>query len=306
MTVVVLALVLTACGGGGKKSGSGKYGSDLLTGETSTVPPDQQTTPATTPDGKKLTVTTVRPAPGRTVPTAPPDTRDPIVVASHGPVGDFAPIMLSKNSPAKKIIYEVMPQDGTTVPSRPLNHVISELRKYSGKPVTVETTPIPAGPPTWSDTVINNYGDRYSRFKQGGDTAVFHALFVHGSSQDSDQVLGQAVRADTLIMYYDHYKNPPSARISADDVTDTVVTHETGHVLGLVDEYLNRGRGDYKDDPAPGGHHSPNKKSVMYWAVESSGFLFSNFDSPPPTQFDAEDQADLTSIHNGAAKGSKG
>jgi len=301
--LVALVFVTSACGGGKKKDSSGQYGSDLLTGTTNTVAPDATTTIAAAPGvtAKKSTATTRKSSSGAPVTVAG---KDPIPDAAKGPTGSFAGIMLAASSPAKKIIYEVMKQDGTEAPARALNHVVAQLKQFSGKPVDVQTTPLPDGPTTWSTDQLHTYADRYSRFKQGGDTAVFHALFVHGTLGGNGQVLGVASRGDVLSMFYDQYKNSGNPALSPEVVADCVVMHETGHVLGLVDLWLNLGRGDFRDDPAPGGHHSSNKGSVMYYAVDTTG-LFTIFSGGPPTEYDKDDKADLQAIHDGAPKGAR-
>ena len=72
-----------------------------------------------------------------------------------------------------------------------------------------------------------------------------------------------------------------------------VVTHEMGHLLGLVDLVLDDKRGD----PAHPGH-STNRGSVMFWAVETS-LVGQVLGGPPPVDFDSDDVADLRKIRTG-------
>jgi hypothetical protein len=71
-----------------------------------------------------------------------------------------------------------------------------------------------------------------------------------------------------------------------------VVTHEVGHLLGLVDLVLHTGR---QDPEHPG--HSRNQQSVMFWAVESS-LITDVLTGGPPTNFDDDDRADLAAIRS--------
>lgn len=303
--VVAIAafLAAAACGGGGKKNNSGgQYGSPLLDPTTSEAPP--ATTHVTLANGAVAARAAGKPAPITTPTVAkPPDkTSDPVVAASKGQAGDFAGMLLSASSPVKKIVYELMEQEGLAPARSTLDHVVANWKKYSGKEIDVETTPIPPGPTHWTTDQLATYAERYTRFKSGGDTAVIHVEFVHG---ELGGAAGVAYQADKEVMLPDTYSSGGGTPgTSGPELEDVVVTHETGHIMGLIDLWLNDGRGDYKDDPAPGGHHSPNQDSVMYWRVETLS-VKTFFRGGPPHEYDAADQKDLMAIHNGAAKGSK-
>jgi hypothetical protein len=302
-TLMLVALAVTACGGG-KKKDSGQYGSNLLTDTTVTVAPGATTAPTAAPAaGGRKTATTKNSSTGATL--APVAKGNAIAEASHGALGDFGHVLLAPG-PAKKIIYEVMIQEGLAPAKATVSHVTGEIGRYSGKPVQVEQTTMPDGPSIWTDTTANRYADSYTRFKQGdSDTAVMHALFVRGTSDGGPNVLGTGIRGDVLIMYPDQYRKGGTPALSPDVVEDAVTMHETGHILGLIDFWLATGRGDYKEDPAPGGHHSPSKASVMHYSIDTTG-LFTIFSGGPPRNYDDADRADLTAIHNGAPRGSKG
>lgn len=297
---LALLLGLAACGGGGKKSDDGQYGSDLLTATTNTIAPKATAPPTTSAQQAASAKTKPKPV---TIPTRSPTTvktGDSVKDAAHGAVGDFAGPLLATGA-VKKIVYELLLQENLAPRQHTLDHVIGQLSKFSGgKTITVERTPLPAGPTTWNTAQLHLYADKYSRFKSGGDTAVLHVLFVHGSLPGA---AGVATRADVLSMFPDSYKGG-APTVSEATIEDVVTMHETGHILGLVDLWLDTGRGDYKDDPAPGGHHSASQQSVMYWRVETLD-IKTFFRGGPPTEFDADDQADLMAIHNGRPRGSK-
>jgi hypothetical protein len=80
-----------------------------------------------------------------------------------------------------------------------------------------------------------------------------------------------------------------------DRVELAVATHELGHLLGLVDLVLHTGR----EDPEHPGH-SPDRESVMIWAVETD-LVTTLLGGGPPTDFDAADRADLSAIRRSAA-----
>ena len=84
-----------------------------------------------------------------------------------------------------------------------------------------------------------------------------------------DSVLGVAVDASTIALFSDSIDDATSIfnpRISAEDIENSVMVHEFGHLLGLVN-LVYTSPADHEDSEHPG--HSNNEDSVMYWAVET-------------------------------------
>ncbi|MEY2446638.1 MAG: hypothetical protein QOH79_114, partial [Acidimicrobiaceae bacterium] len=127
---------------------------------------------------------------------------------------------------------------------------------------------------------------------QGNGRAVIHLLFVHGSFGGDDSVLGVAVRGDTAAVFVDEVSAASTPLVGSAGIETAVVTHEVGHLMGLVDLLLHTGR---QDPDHPG--HSTNSKSVMYWAVESN-LVADLLQGGPPKDFDSADLADLQTIRN--------
>jgi hypothetical protein len=118
-------------------------------------------------------------------------------------------------------------------------------------------------------------------------------LFVHGDYEGDTGVLGVTVRSDVAAVFVDQVAGSAGLLGGSAVVERSVSTHEVGHLLGLVDLFLDTGR---HDPQHPG--HSTNPGSVMYWAVESD-VIGSILGANPPTEFDAADLADLAAIRNG-------
>jgi hypothetical protein len=168
------------------------------------------------------------------------------------------------------------------------------LHDQSGKTVAVH------GPKQLDDSNQIHNADEIRRLADtqgepdGADVAVLHLLYLAGRF-DQDGVLGVTVRADTIAVFSDAIAAATSPLVGAARIERAVVTHELGHVLGLVDLFLD----DHRDDVDHPGH-STNRNSVMYWAVESN-VVAQLFGGPPPVDFDSADLADLRSIHGGAS-----
>ena len=78
-----------------------------------------------------------------------------------------------------------------------------------------------------------------------------------------------AVDASTVALFSDTIEEAdgPFGRPSVEDVENSVLVHEVGHLLGLVN-LVYQSPIDHEDPDHPG--HSSNDESVMYWAVESA------------------------------------
>ena len=268
-------------------------GGGITTGETTS-----STFPPVSTDGGSATTSGGRgdPTPNdRGNPGARPATGSTVIrdTADEAP-GAFAGVLLAPGA-ATSLVVDVLVQDGAAADPAALSALRDLLTQHSGKPVTVRgPTAINAADDVHSGDEIRALANQGRA--QGSDTAVIHLLYLDGTYTD-DGALGVAVRADTVAIFPDQLDRVASPFVSRSRIERAVATHELGHVLGLVDLYLDEGR----DDPEHAGH-SMNPRSVMYWAVESD-LVGQVLGGPPPVAFDAADEADLRAIRGGASPG---
>lgn len=213
---------------------------------------------------------------------------------SSGSPGAFARTLL-RPEPATTVVFELFQQAGAEPRSGSVDHAKSVLRsvtqKSVGDPSPIE---VPGGAQQWTPAAIRETADRLTKAGQGGGRAVLHVLFLRGSLQGNDEVLGVTVRGDVLAIFSDSVAAAGTPLVSGRAIEDAVLMHELGHLLGLVDLTLDTGR----DDPDHPGH-SRNPDSVMYWAVESS-LVTQVLSGGPPRDFDRQDLADLAALRDGA------
>lgn len=86
----------------------------------------------------------------------------------------------------------------------------------------------------------------------------------------------------------EEYVSGSSIPFSLADYESSIIVHEWGHALGLVNKGYKSSI-DYEDDAHPG--HSTNPRSVMHWAVEYVGVT-----KAPPTDFGLQEEKDISGL----------
>jgi len=294
VAIGLVGLVLPAChhakSAPGDPGGSGAVGPADSGSTTSITGHTASSLAAGTPttSGSRSTGTT-SPA-QRTTTTAAPNQVD---TGAKDGVGAYARTLL-RPSPATSVVIEVFEQSVAEPVQNTLNNAVSVWHANSQKPVsTAGPVSVPGGAQSWTADDLRNTADRLTQTPQSTTRAVVHVLFLHGTFQGDDTILGISVRGDTAAVFEDAVQSSGTAIAPRSRIEDAVTEHELGHILGLVDLVLHTGRGDPQH---PG--HSTNKKSVMYWAVESN-LVSQILGGPPPVDFDDADRTDLATIRNG-------
>lgn len=215
-----------------------------------------------------------------------------IANAADSSPGGFAGVLLAAGL-ADKIVVDVLVQTGASPDASVIAGVVALLKQQSGKPVTLVGPLSISGGSVYSAQQIRDIGDSSSQRQGHDNTAVIHLMYLRGQFE-REGVLGVTVRGDTTAIFLDEIAGAATPLVSEGRIERSVVTHEIGHVLGLVDLFLGTKRGD-PDHPG----HSRNPRSVMYWAVEAD-VVAQVLGGPPPVDFDSTDLADLARIRSGA------
>ena len=190
------------------------------------------------------------------------------------------------------VVVDIRSQAGAAPTARTVDHLTSTLRSVSAKTVDRTSGTLGGSGRDWSPDDIRALADATGT-TQTRSAAVLHVFYLLGGYAGDDTVLGVAVRSDVVAVFADRVDEAAGLVGDRARVEDAVTMHEAGHVLGLVDLFLATGR---QDPEHPG--HSPNRASVMYYAVEST-LVGSLLDGGPPVDFDAADLRDLAVIRNG-------
>ena len=281
--LVALALASAGCAdlfddgpGGASGEGSGAGGPPAAAPGAPEGPggPPGSGSPVTAPANPSATAPAPAPAPA-------PEALDPT-----GPVGGFGPALLD---PARGFRIDLLIEPGAEPAGRTLPALSSALEAATGKAVitTGPATVRSSGP--WTAGAIRQVGEQLGGGFGGGE-AGFRLLFLTGEFADNASALGVAVNAGTAAIFTEKIAGAAGLLGDRSRFELAVATHEAGHLLGLVNLVVKSGR----EDPEHPGH-SPNRGSVMFWAVESD-LIGTLLQGGPPTTFDDGDRAELEAI----------
>jgi len=178
-----------------------------------------------------------------------------------------------------------------------LKQRISEVCSFS-KGVSIEFTETDfADVGTWSADDVREQGWANKQVEPTSGKTLRWQLIFPAETNEDDNVLGVAVDASTIAIFGESVDGAAGFlnRPSAEEVENSVIVHEIGHLLGLVN-LVYTSPVDHESSDNPG--HSNNEDSVMYWAIES--VTVANFISGDlPNEFDQDDKDDLAGMAAG-------
>lgn len=189
---------------------------------------------------------------------------------ASGP-GDYATDFLTSTYGSLQI--EVDWVAGHAPDADALDALAGTLAELCNKPDGVEVIlddEIPdQGGPTWTYEAAEDmeiaWRDRYRDPDLG--VAVLYYLYLDGHSDrdtDAGRILGYAYHGSSLIMFEETMSGVGFLGLGS--VEETVLLHEAGHVLGLVNNGVDMVEGHEDPDHA---HHDADQGCLMYWAAET-------------------------------------
>tara|TARA_B100000686_G_C16642505_1_gene890953 strand:- start:374 stop:1108 length:735 start_codon:yes stop_codon:yes gene_type:complete len=144
------------------------------------------------------------------------------------------------------------------------------------------------------EEILNIEKAQRERYKSG-NTFIIHILYLNGEYEDNDQTLGLAYKGSSFVIFKEKIEDAAFLLISAEDIEKSVLVHEYGHLVALVNNGYESPH-DHEDPDHP--NHSNNDESVMYWAIESQD-IANQIDGEPPNNFDSDDLDDLRLMREG-------
>jgi hypothetical protein len=190
-----------------------------------------------------------------------------------------------------KIEIQYMP--GFAPDPNAVAHVQAMLNNYINKPggIIIETRQVAATSGTSLNLaqVRNIEETNRTAFTTGGQIALY-ILYTNGDYEDN-RVLGISYRNTSIVIFGKtiHDNSGGLGQTSRTKLEATVIEHELGHLLGLVD-LGSAMQINHKD--AAHGNHCNNNNCLMYYASETTDILGFLLTGNIPS-FDANCAADL-------------
>jgi hypothetical protein len=211
--------------------------------------------------------------------------------------GDFAKVYLQDDK-YDEILIEVDFVEGKSPNNSTMDELVKSLSEYCDKSriyyrLSDPISDRPSGG-IYSIGYIYDLEQKYRDYYTENDTAVMYILYVDGFYEESDSTLGLSYLGSSFVIFKDNVDDieiPMGIRrfVSPSDFEVSVVIHEAGHLLGLVNiNYESVAAHEDKEHDSP--HHCIYEDCVMYHALESSrrsymDKLFERTDLQPPKEF---------------------
>jgi predicted Zn-dependent protease len=208
------------------------------------------------------------------------------------PVGASANELLS-DSKFKSLKVEIQFMAGFEPNGSSLTHLQNLLATLLNKPagINIVTKEIPSSASTQLSTnqVLEIENNNRTAFTTGDQFAIY-ILFTNGVFTDNN-VLGAAYRNSSMVVFGKNIKDNSGGlgQPSRVKLESTVLEHEIGHVLGLVD-IGSAMQTNHKD--ATHGNHCNNSGCLMYYSADTKDVLGFLITGNTPS-FDSNCLADL-------------
>lgn len=196
-----------------------------------------------------------------------------------------------------EIVLEVDWVTGREPTPSAVSHLVNLLKRETGKPVTLKGgNLLPTQGGNYDEEKIQKIAAQRNT-KSEAPVASLWVGYLDGTIKGGGAagVAWNGTIATVFMDVIDDLPFPPSVR---DGIEKTIIVQEIFHLLCMTNIGYKSPR-DHEDKDHP--RHSKNPNSVMYWALmtEEGIIPFITNGGSPPTDFDADDRADLADIRAG-------
>ena len=208
---------------------------------------------------------------------------------------------LLTNDTYKAILVEIQYANGY----KPTDQTISELTDFinetthKSKGVIVKTEEVSLGTgSTYSIDEIRDFEDANRVYSSSGDTVAIYSLCLNNDyegNEGNNKVLGVAYQNTSMALFQKsiHDLSGGFGQPSTWLLESTVINHEFGHILGLVNNHTDMVN-NHQD--SANGHHCNNENCLMYWLAETGGFVDNLIGVSSVPDIDQNCKNDLSSL----------
>ena len=212
----------------------------------------------------------------------------------HESVGASAEDMVTDES-FNSIVVDLVHVEGYAPSEEALNttkqFLDETLEKPGGISFSVSSIPAP-GNNSYSVSDISDIEEDYRTLTNEDSQLAIFAFYADQHYSGNESVLGVAYRNTSLALFASQIESNTGGldQPSKPLLESTVLNHEFGHLLGLVNNGTPM-QNDHQDEA--NGHHCDNEDCLMYWSVETSDALGNLIGSQSPPPLGEECIADL-------------
>lgn len=172
-----------------------------------------------------------------------------------------------------RLVFELDVVEGESARQAAKDYVVAKLGAVVDKPDGLEwksdgTFASRGADHKWTFSELQKLAKEQLDLEVPANTSKIHVMYVDGTYEDGN-VLGVAWANKHLVMFSDVLEANCSRPLLGDRLCaaaeSSVLLHEVGHVIGLVDNGVEMVE-DHKD--AEHGAHDSNEDCVMYWAYD--------------------------------------
>jgi hypothetical protein len=209
--------------------------------------------------------------------SSPSNGGDPAYDARRG-VGASAHDLLSSDR-FKSLLVEIQYVQGYAPTQASLdslkNFLEERLNKPNGIQIVVDAPIASNGQGRFSIQDVRSIEDSHRLYYSSGEQLAVYFLFLDGSSTSdtsSFQILGQSHRSTSMVIYEKPIQSDSGGigRPSTSVLEATILMHEFGHILGLVNTGTEP---QTQHQDTANGAHCNNQNCLMYYAVDTTDFL---------------------------------
>lgn len=236
---------------------------------------------------------------GSTTPVSDDDdgggTGQPTGSLNNGAVGASANDLLASDT-YQTLEIEIQYAAGFEPPQESIDFLKDFIAALANKPsgINVTVTEIAApGQANYTLAELRAIEDANRTKYTEGSTIATYFFFADGDYSENANVLGVAHKNTSMVLFQKRIEELTGGltQASTELVTSAVLSHEFGHILGLVNVGSPM-QTDHQDEA--NGKHCDVRDCLMYFSTNTSGGLNDLVGLNAPPNLDAQCRADLT------------